>query len=83
MNRISSLKQICAYRPKPLSTDTHSFLSKKLQQFKLNSDYSYLKATYQFKSDQYSSVVDKMAIIGQIADNMDHHPEWTLKGQSL
>lgn len=83
MNKISSLKQICQYRPKPLSPDTHSLLSKKLQQFKLSSDYTYLKATYQFNSDQYSKVVDKMNVIGQIADNMDHHPEWTLKGQSL
>lgn len=74
MNRISSLKQICAYKPKPLSPDTHNILSKKLQQFKLNSDYTYLKATYQFNSDQYSKIVDKMSIIGQIADNMDHHP---------
>jgi pterin-4a-carbinolamine dehydratase len=24
-----------------------------------------------------------MTTIGQIADNMDHHPEWTLKGSSL
>lgn len=83
MNKISSLKQICNYRPKPLSADTHSLLSKKLHQFKLSQDYTYLKATYQFNNDQYGQVVDKMTVIGQIADSMDHHPEWTLKGESL
>lgn len=83
MNKIASLKQICAYRPKPLSPETHSILSKQLKEFKLNPDYTYLKATYQFTNEQYSKIVDKMTIIGQIADNMDHHPEWTLKGQSL
>ncbi len=28
-------------------------------------------------------MVDTMTTIGQIADNMDHHPEWTLNGSSL
>lgn len=74
MNRISSLKQICQYRPKTLSPDTHSLLVQKLHQFKLSPDYTYLKATYMFDRSQYSKVVDTMAVIGQIADDMDHHP---------
>lgn len=83
MNKLTSLKQISGYRPKALSANAHQTLIKQLNQFKLSSDYTYLKATYQFPSSQYNAVVDKMTIIGQIADNMDHHPEWTLKAESL
>ncbi len=74
MNKITSLKQICSYRPKALSPETHKTLTKHLQNFKLNPDYTYLKATYKFKKDEFNSVVDKMTIIGRVADNMDHHP---------
>jgi pterin-4a-carbinolamine dehydratase len=80
MNKLTSLKQISSYRPKALSADAHKLLVKQLQQFKLSPDNTYLKVTFNFPSNQYNSVIDKMTIIGQIADNMDHHPEWTLKG---
>lgn len=74
MNKLTSLKQISSYRPKALSLDTHNILNKQLNQFQINSDQSYLKAVYKFDKENYNKVVDKMTIIGQIADNMDHHP---------
>lgn len=80
MNKLTSLKQISAYRPKPLSPNAHTTLSSHLHQFKLTPNHTYLKATFTFPSSHYTQVVDTMTTIGQIADNMDHHPEWTLKG---
>jgi 4a-hydroxytetrahydrobiopterin dehydratase len=83
MNKLASLKQISSYRPKALSPEAHTKLTKNLSQFKLSPDFTYLKATFTFPNSDYNKIVDRMTVIGQIADNMDHHPEWTLKESSL
>ncbi len=38
---------------------------------------------FKFSPNSYLGTLEKMNRIGLIADEMDHHPEWTLHGDSL
>lgn len=81
MKAIKSLACIKSFRPKPLTDDSHKALSSSLRHFSLNNTHLVFK--YQFEPAQYLDVLEKMNRIGILADRMDHHPEWTLQGNSL
>lgn len=72
------IKNIKAYVAKPLTEDIHLSLSKNLRFFKPNSSYTQLEYKYIFDPKKSSSLYEKMNRIGWIADEIDHHPEWTI-----
>ena len=83
MNKLSSLAQIRNYAPKPLSPQTHQALLKGLSKFKASQDYSHMAYTHAFEADSLPFILEKMSKIGCIADEMGHHPEWTLRDRQL
>lgn len=81
MKNIKSLACIKNFRPKPLTPETHAAMGKNLKQFTLQDTHLIYK--HPFPPENYLHILSKMNRIGLIADNMDHHPEWTLQGSSL
>lgn len=77
------IQNIKGYIAKPLSEEVHLSLSKKLRFFKPNSSYTQLEYWYKFDPQKSSSLYEKMNRIGWIADEIDHHPEWTITEASL
>lgn len=72
MKQIKTLACIKNFRPKPLTTDTHTAMGKTLKNFTLQDTHLIYK--HQFPPHQYLDVLSKMNRIGLLADNMDHHP---------
>jgi pterin-4a-carbinolamine dehydratase len=56
-------------------------MQKILKNFTLNN--THLIYHYKFAANNYLQTLERMHRIGLIADEMDHHPEWTLNGNSL
>lgn len=83
MNKLKSLKQIKAYKAKELTMATHVVLSGTLKHFLLNPTITALTYTYSFSNHSLTFLHEKMTRIGTIADEMDHHPEWTLREGEL
>lgn len=81
MKHIANLAAIKAYRPKPLTQESHQALSKVLNKFVLKN--THLIYQHEFPANSYLNTLEKMNRIGLIADEMDHHPEWTLTGDKL
>lgn len=81
MKNLKSLQCIKNYRPKPLTDASHQALGKNLKNFKLKDTHLVYK--YSFPTDNYLKILSKMNRIGLLADEMDHHPEWTLQSDSL
>jgi pterin-4a-carbinolamine dehydratase len=83
MNRIASFVQIKLYKAKPLSPQTHSSLAATLRYFMPNSALTHISYTFAFPCPELPFVHEKMARIGTVADEIDHHPEWTLREGEL
>ena len=83
MNRITSLIQIKNYKARPLLEASHKELAKTIKFFSPDQMYNRLSWTYWFKKEDYSMVLEKMNRIGWAADEIQHHPEWTLGAQTL
>lgn len=81
MKTIKSLACIKNFRPKPLTEDSHQALQKALKHFQLKD--SHLIYHHHFPAPFYIQTLEKMNRIGLIADEMDHHPEWTLQPTTL
>jgi pterin-4a-carbinolamine dehydratase len=78
-----TLNYIKTYVAKPLGEDIHLSLSKKLRYFKPNPSFTQLEYRYFFDPKKSSALYEKMNRIGWIADEIDHHPEWTITESSL
>ena len=78
MNKITSLTAIKEFRPSVLSIAAHQKLQSVLSLFTTNKAQTHLEYNYAFAPVAYSSILKKMGKIGALADEMDHHPEWTL-----
>lgn len=81
MKHLKTLECIKTFRPKPLTSETHTAMSKNLKLFSLKNAHLIYK--HHFPASEYLNILNKMNRIGSLADNMDHHPEWTLHGESL
>lgn len=81
MKSIKTLACIKSFRPKPLTEESHTALTKALRHFTLNNTHLVYK--HQFDGQRYLEILEKMNRIGLLADRMDHHPEWTLQANSL
>jgi hypothetical protein len=74
MNKLASLAQIKAYKPKELSTATHVALAGTLKHFLPNTTHTALAYTYPFATHSLPFLHEKMTRIGTVADEIDHHP---------
>lgn len=83
MNRLLSLQQLKQHKPTVLSAATHTALARSLRLFSAAPDHSHLSYSHRFPAAGLPSLLEKMSRIGWAADEMDHHPEWTLQEGSL
>ena len=81
LRNITKYIDVKNFKARPLEKAEETLLTNKLTQFS-KSDHK-LSHTFQFPKDQYPIVLERMNQIGRIADQMDHHPEWTLTADSL
>jgi pterin-4a-carbinolamine dehydratase len=83
MNRIASLAQVKLYKSRPLSVQTHTALGSTLRHFVPNTALTHLSYTHRFPVQSLPFLHEKMTRIGTVADEIDHHPEWTLREGEL
>jgi pterin-4a-carbinolamine dehydratase len=83
MNKLATLAQIKTYKPKELSSATHAALRGTLKHFLPDPTITALTYTYSFPAHSLPFLHEKMTRIGTIADEIDHHPEWTLREGEL
>ena len=81
LRSIAKFIDVKKFKARPLETVEQHELAKKIHQF--TKETNKLSYTFKFPRDQYPIVLERMNQIGRIADEMDHHPEWTLSTDTL